>query len=225
MAQPPRPDIREKLFRISTKPRALHARAGVILPETPAPIPVERLFSRPQSRRILELGAGWGEFCARWCQQHPTDEYLAFELKGDRVRRLLRKLERAGIERVKILPINFNWFLEEILPRAAFDLIIINFPDPWPKKKHWKHRLIDADFPGRMLPLLRPGGRIHAATDYGPYARRILRAFRDSPHFRSVFQDPDYRRQAPADFPATRFEEIHRARGLRSYYQCWEAQD
>ncbi len=215
--------VRERLFQITTRPRPLHGRTGIVVPRTPEPIPAEQLFTRPESRHILELGAGWGEFCAAWTLAHPEDEYVAFEIKGDRIRRLLRHLERGGIARVKIIPINFSWFLEEILPPRSFDLIIINFPDPWPKKRHWKHRLIDAGFPDRMLSILRPGGGIYVATDYGPYARKILRAFRDCARYQAVYPWPGYRRERPADFPTTRFEQIHLAGGLRPYYQLWES--
>ena len=225
VALPPPPEIQTRLFQIATRPRPIHRETGVLVPEALSPIPGSRLFTTEDRRRVLELGAGWGEFCASWCQQHPEDEYVAFEIKGDRIRRLLGHLRRAEIPGVTIIPINFNWFLEAILPTRAFDLIIINFPDPWPKKKHWKHRLIDADFPERMLSLLRPGGRIYAATDHGPYARRILQSFRRHPGYRPVYDWPHYVRLRPDGFPGTRFESMHLAQGLRPYYQFWEARD
>ncbi len=161
-------------------------------------------------QRILELGAGWGEFLEWWLEHNVEDDYIAFELKPERIRRALRRVSGLpGPPRwLRIVPVNFNWFLEELLPAASFDWIIVNFPDPWPKRRHWKHRLVRPGFCEKMAALLRPDGVIHLATDYGPYARRMLRLFRDSPAFVSEFLDPDYRRQRPADVASTRFESL-----------------
>ena len=218
------PVLREKLFEIARKPRAFHRHPLVILPRALEPIPSEALF--PSSGpRILELGAGWGEFCLKWLENHPEHNYVAFEIKGDRILNLLRRSDRLGIRNLRIIPVNFNWFLESILPPEAFDSVIINFPDPWPKKRHWKHRLIQEDFPARIRSLLRRQGTVRAATDYGPYARKILRTFRNSPLFEPLYPWPHYVRTRPPELPETRFERRHARAGLRSYYQGWKLSD
>ncbi len=171
--------------------------------------------------RILELGSGWGEFCAEWMKLHPDHQYLALEIKADRIKNLVKKLEQQGTENVRILPVNFNWFLTELFSPASFDLIIVNFPDPWPKKRHWKHRLVQPGFPEKTARLLKPEGRIYLATDYGPYARKMISVFRNSPIFKNEYDWPHYVRSRPEGFPSTKFETIHTSMGKRPYYMSW----
>ncbi|MEQ9363003.1 MAG: tRNA (guanine-N7)-methyltransferase [Leptospirales bacterium] len=226
-----------RLFQIATRPRPIHSQPEVVLPvHRDRPIPEEVLFRSVSNgandtetpadgrRRILELGSGWGEFLAAWLAEHPDDDYTAFEIKSDRIRRTLKYLHKlpAPHPHLRVVPVNFTWFLEGILPPRSFDWIIINFPDPWPKRRHWKHRLVRPGFPERMAPLLRPGGQIHLATDYGPYARKMIQLFRRSAHFEAVFPAPEYLRRRPADVPLTRFEQITGAgEGRVPYFSRW----
>jgi tRNA (guanine-N7-)-methyltransferase len=171
--------------------------------------------------RILELGSGWGEFCTEWMLKNPEHEYIALEIKADRIKNLSGKLRHFGIQNARILPVNFNWFLSELFTPNSFDLIVINFPDPWPKKRHWKHRLIQSEFPEKISKLLRPSGKVYIATDYGPYARKIISVFRKNPIFTNEYPWPDYLRKRPDGFPKTKFENIHLALKKRPYYTCW----
>ena len=214
-------DLTNKLFRIAVRPHRLHEDPRVVLPEAIQPVAFESVFREKDSFKVLELGTGWGEFALEWLAAHPEHEYLAMEVKYDRVFTMLKKAGRAGIANLKVIPINFNWFLESILPRDVFDLIIINFPDPWPKRRHWKHRLVQTGLPERLAPLLRKSGSIFLATDYGPYARRMLRVFRDSSLFEPIYDFPHYLRRRPDEHPGTRFEEMTMAQGRTPYYQKW----
>lgn len=213
-----------RLFEIATRERPIHSQPEILLPEFhDQAIDAEKLFrtTSPQKlppgnpdppptarRRILELGSGWGEFLVAWLAANPDDDYTAFEIKSDRIRKTLKRVRKLENVHLRMIPVNFSWFLEDILPSASFDWIIINFPDPWPKRRHWKHRLVQPGFPERMSELLRPGGQIHLATDYGPYARKMIRIFRQSDRFESVFPSPEYVRKRPLDVPLTRFEQI-----------------
>lgn len=213
--------IKEKLFRIVQRPARYKTHPAVLVPQKLSPYAIGDLFRSEASFHVLELGSGWGEFALAWLADHPDHEYLALEVKGDRVHRTLRGMDRARLDRLRILPVNFSWFLEELLPPKAFDLIVVNFPDPWPKRRHWKHRLVQKGFPERMAALLREGGCIHLATDYSPYARRMLRIMRDSPLFAPVFPPPGYLRDRPPGYPPTRFEEMQREQGYRPWFQQW----
>ncbi len=225
----PSSTVRERLLSLTLRPRRIHGDPRVLVPGSLRPFSTAELFAppdegsgEPEGRRILELGSGWGEFALGWLQAHPGDRYLAIEAKSDRVGRALRGADRLGVRGLRFLVLNFSWFLEEFLPPFAFDLIIINFPDPWPKRRHWKHRLIRGGFPARAENLLRPGGVVHIATDYGPYARRILSIFRRAPQFEAIYDFPNYVRTRPPGFPPTRFETIHLAEGRTPYYQGWQ---
>ena len=216
--------LREKLFSIATRKRKIQNHSAVLLPTSLAPIPTQLLFRTDKPRRrVLELGCGWGEFLYGWLQRHPQDDYIAFEVKADRIRKSLSYLQRLNASvHLRILPINFNWFLEELLPSQSFDLVIINFPDPWPKKRHWKHRLIQANFTKRLSKLIRTEAKIYIATDYSPYARRILHVFRQSKTFRSIHPWPHYLRKHDETMPYTRFEMLHLTNKKSPYYFCWQ---
>ena len=214
--------LKEKLFRLATKYRNKNTHPQIRLPDSISPIDANTLFSGNGSeKRILELGAGWGEFCVEWMKSHPDHSYVAFEIKWDRIKQIIKQTEIFQLAQLRIVPINFNWFLEEILPQRAFDRVIINFPDPWPKKRHWKHRLVNSHFPDRIKKILRENGTVFLATDYGPYARKILSTFRNRDDFEPVYPWPHYSRFAPADHPKTRFETIHLNDGRSPYYQEW----
>ena len=109
------------------------------------------------ARRVLELGSGWGEWLCQWLQIYPKDMYLAFETNFRRIRRTLRQLSKQKTGKLEILPtsplanlriapLNYQWFLQQIVGAQQFDMIFILFPDPWPKRKHHKNRFIQGDF-------------------------------------------------------------------------------
>ncbi len=214
--------LQKKLIHIATSHRKIHNNSEIVVPDGLERLSATALFNREDSNHVLELGAGWGEFCADQVMNHPDQEYVAFEIKPERIKSLIRSLRKIQCDRVKIIPINFNWFLEEILPENAFDTIFINFPDPWPKRRHWKHRLVQNGFIERIKPLLRPDATIHLATDYGPYARKMLSLFRKRNDFSPVYTWPNYIRSTPDGFIKTRFEEMHEAENKRSYYMGWK---
>ncbi len=195
---------------------------GLLVPTSLCPMEETALFSAARSCHVLELGAGWGEFAVQWSVSHPDHEYTAFEINWDRIRKLLNNIDKLKLTNLKIIPMNFVWFMDEILPAHSFDLVIVNFPDPWPKRRHRKHRLIDNSFPGRMKKILRPGGEISIATDYGPYARKILSIFRKAGAFSSVYRNPDYIRKTPDGYPPTKFETIFLNQKRTPYYQRWK---
>ncbi|MDH5655384.1 MAG: tRNA (guanine-N(7)-)-methyltransferase [Spirochaetia bacterium] len=216
-----RETITEKLFRIAAVKRGYKLHKSIVVPEKLTPLTKDLLISRPEGFTVLELGAGSGEFAAEWVKKHPEHNYIAFEIKGHRIKSLLGEIDRFGLNSIKIIPVNFKWFLNEILPGHFADLVIINFPDPWPKKRHWKHRLIDQEFPIKISEIVKEGGIVHIATDYGPYARKVLSVFRNSEMFIPEYDFPHYKRTKPDDFPSTRFEKIHENDGKKSYYQQW----
>lgn len=169
------------------------------------------LQGHPQGTPVLELGAGSGEFLASYAAEHSGDIYAAFEIKWDRIRMILKHIERRGLKNVRIVPVDFTWLLESMLPAYFFGKVIVLFPDPWPKKRHWKHRLVQPGFPDRIKKLMKPGAQIILATDYTPYARRMLAAFR-RPDFTPVLEYPHFTRQNILGI-STRFETMMQENG------------
>ena len=215
-------ELNQKLLRIATHPRKLHAESEIVLPDKFGCIHKKQLFRSGKRRRILELGSGSGEFLVQWLQTYPKDDYIAIEIKSKRIRKTLDYIHKANMKvQLRILPINFNWFLTDTLPSSSFDIVIINFPDPWPKSRHWKHRIVQPSFDRRISSLLRKRARIYLSTDYGPYARKILGLFRRSPYFCSLYPWPHYSWERPQVLPSSRFEKIHQQEGRSCYYFCW----
>jgi len=219
------PPVTSHLFQIATRRRKCHENPAVIIPAGEGKPIQKELLITGKNRSVLELGAGSGEFALQWMSENRDDSYVAFEIKPERIYKILKQIDKRHIENLKVVPINFNWFLPEILPAETFDIVIINFPDPWPKKRHRKHRLVNDAFPERLRPLLSPGAVVHLATDYGPYARQMLRVFRRSPLFEPVFPFPNYLRKRPDGWPETKFEQLHISEGKRPYYQRWKLVD
>ncbi len=217
-------ELEKKLFSIVQKPAKYKLHQNVIVPSSLSPIPLEQLFDSMNTFHVLELGCGWGEFALEWLKMHPQHEYIAFEIKGDRIKKLLKKIDKNNIKNLKIIPVNFQWFFIEILPRNSFDLIIINFPDPWPKRRHWKHRLIQKSFLKKVYYLLRNKGFIYIATDYGPYARKIIKLFRESKLYLPVIPWPNYLRKRLSFFPESKFERIT-SKTTKPYYTLWKKID
>ncbi len=217
---------KKKLFEIARAPRKIHSFPEILLPKSlDEPLRENELFSNVHSYKILELGCGWGEFMIEWLKKNPKHEYIAFEIENRRIRFALQNFIKEKVSsqaHLKIIPINFSWFLTEILPKHCFDEMIINFPDPWPKRRHWKHRLIQNEFfLEQTYELLKEKGRISINTDFGPYARKILKLFRNSKNFTALYPWPNYIRTHPPELPYTTFEKIHLSNHLRPYYQTW----
>ncbi len=156
----------------------------------------------------VELGSGDGSFIAEYARLHPERNFLGVERLLGRLRKIGRKGLRAGLTNLRSLRLEASYVLEWMIPPASLSGIHVYFPDPWPKRRHWKRRLINAEFAGLAMNALRPGGRLHLRTDNTPYFEQMTEVFRDHPAF---LVD-----QAPAELLAvtTDFEREFNARGI-----------
>lgn len=175
----------------------------------------ENLFPKEFETYFLELGSGWGEVAISMALKRPNTGFVLMEKKFDRIRHTMRAIERNKLENVKILCVNFNWFLEDVFEENVFSEILLNFPDPWPKKRHHKKRTMNPKFLHSLETLLPIGGKFSFATDYGPYARKAIRLFRDS----SSFQPEQFElRLERSEIPVSHFERKKREEGKRIYF-------
>ena len=173
------------------------------------------LFPRPQPLEV-ELGCGDGSFLLRHAGEHPEKNFLAIERLAGRLRKVDRKGRRAGLTNLRGLQIESAYFLRYLLPPGAAAALHLYFPDPWPKRKHWKNRLVDEAFPALVRQALAPGGAVFLRTDDAPYFEQMQRVFAASREFRTI--------ETPASLAAvpTDFERAFNARGiptLRAAYQ------
>lgn len=133
---------------------------------------------------VLEIGSGMGDATARMALGCPEMDVLAVEVHSAGIGNLLRLVEQAGLTNVRVADGDAVTLLREMLGSRSLTEVRIFFPDPWPKSRHAKRRLVTRGFADLLATRLRPGGRIHVATDVEPYARMARRVFHDHPRYR-----------------------------------------
>jgi len=162
----------------------------------------------------LELGSGWGEVAIELATQNPKTGYILMEKKISRIKTTLKQIHQRKIQNIRIIPADFSHFLADIFIPNQLNEIILNFPDPWPKKKHRKNRTLNQNFPNILNYLLQNQGVFHFASDYGPYARAAIRIFRND----SRFSFKDKFSLSRVNFPPSRFEMERKTVVPRLYY-------
>jgi len=172
------------------------------------------LFPRGQPLEV-ELGSGDGSFLVNYARLHPERNFLGVERLLGRLRKLDRKGRRAGLENLRGLRIESAYLLEYLLPRRSAAALHIYFPDPWPKRKHRKNRLINDRFTQLALQVLAPGGIVFLRTDDLDYFTQMTAVFAANPAFQKV--------ETPAELSAvvTDFERNFNARGIKTLYAAY----
>jgi tRNA (guanine-N7-)-methyltransferase len=135
---------------------------------------------------ILEIGFGNGEATWRMAQASPEENFLGVEVHKPGVGRLLLKIEEHGLDNVRIACEDAVALLRDRVPDASLAGVRIYFPDPWPKKRHHKRRIVQAPFVGLLARKLAPGGILHLATDWAPYAEHMLEVMQGSADFENL---------------------------------------
>ena len=165
---------------------------------------LDKLFGRT-AERAAEIGFGNGEALAELARRHPDTDFLGFEVHRPGIGRLLLAIEEHGLENIRIVDHDAAEVLESRLGDRSLDRAMIWFPDPWPKKRHHKRRLIQPPFLTLLARRLRAGGTLHLATDWAHYAEQMNEMLRASPYFELVNDACEWAR------PQTKFER----RGLK----------
>lgn len=165
---------------------------------------------------VLDIGPGNGDVTLALAERHPENDYLAVEVYAPGVGNLLRRAERAGIGNLRIVRRDVVVVLEYNVSDETLDAALLFFPDPWPKRRHHKRRLIQAGFLERLARLLQRNGRIFIATDWEDYARHILECLREVTGLVNLAGDGGFAPR-PRWRPVTRFEQAARRDGRRIY--------
>ena len=130
---------------------------------------------------VLEIGSGMGETTAHIAEANPETDYVAVEVHGPGVGSLLKKIEAAGLQNLRLIRHDAVQVLEKMIADGSLAGIHLFFPDPWPKKRHHKRRLVQPAFTALAARKLAPGGYIHAATDVPDYAEQMDTVFSAEP--------------------------------------------
>ena len=141
-----------------------------------------KVFGR-DAPRVLDIGFGDGEGLFSLAVNHPSIDYLGVEVHEPGIGHLLLLLERSGITNLKIIQRDVMEVLGQMLPMTSFEVVNLFFPDPWPKKRHHKRRLVQANFVEAIAGILKPGGLLHIATDWTDYTEHIEKLFLETEKF------------------------------------------
>ena len=167
---------------------------------------------------IMEIGFGMGEATAHIAKVRPQDNFLCCEVHEAGVGALLKRIGENALHNIRILRHDAVEVIDHMLPESSLDGVHIFFPDPWHKTKHNKRRLIQAGLVKKLARRLKPGGYLHCATDWQPYAEQMLEVIGAEPLMRNTArtdhgfaEQPDYR-------PLTKFE----SRGLKLGHGVWD---
>ena len=155
----------------------------------------------PRSEKvIMEIGFGMGEATALIAKNHPNNGYIAVDVHPPGIGKLLARIVENDLTNLKIIEDDVHVVLQHMIVDESLDGIHLYFPDPWPKKKHNKRRIVNEGFLQLIHPKIKKGGFIHIATDWVPYAMSIQEVFAASTLFiGGVIDKPEWR-------PVTRFE-------------------
>jgi tRNA (guanine-N7-)-methyltransferase len=149
---------------------------------------------------IMEIGFGMGEATAIIAKNHPNNGYIAVDVHPPGIGKLLARIVENELTNLKVIEDDVHVVLQHMIPDESLDGIHLYFPDPWPKKKHNKRRIVNEGFLSLIHPKIKKGGFIHIATDWVPYAESINEVFVASTLFTGgVIDKPEWR-------PVTRFE-------------------
>lgn len=178
------------------------------------PLDLAACFGR-QAPCVLEIGFGMGEALAQSAAAQPGTDFLGVEVHTPGVGSLLKAITAAELGNVRVIQHDAVEVVRDMLPVASLSGVRIFFPDPWPKKRHHKRRLIQAEFVHLLATRLAPGGTLHCATDWADYAQQMLTVLSAEPGLRNCARDFAPR---PDERPRTRFE----SRGERLGHGVWD---
>lgn len=176
--------------------------ARYLVPEDGSVLDFPTLYGRV-APVVLEIGCGMGETTVQIAHENPDTDYLGIEVHSPGVGSLLLRAESAGLDNLRVLQHDAVEVVRERIAPATLSGVHIYFPDPWPKKRHHKRRLIQPAFVALLATRLRPGGYVHLATDWEEYAQQMLAVLSADP---SLVNQAAGFAPRPAWRPLTKFE-------------------
>jgi len=202
--------------RISNAQRRAHSELLPLygVPFSPAPLDLVELFGRA-APKTLEIGFGMGETTAEIAQQHPERDYLGVEVHTPGVGSLLARIAELQLANVRVIQHDAVEVIEKMIAPASLDGVHLFFPDPWPKKRHHKRRLIQAPFVSLLTSRMKPGAVLHTCTDWEDYAAQMLQVLTAEPTLQNTASGYATR---PETRPQTKFER----RGIGLGHGVWD---
>ena len=166
---------------------------------------------------VLEIGFGRADLLLELAQAHPERGYLGVEVSRKRALKAARRVTQRGLQNVRLVHATAEFLLERVIPAGSISECWINFPDPWPKRRHHKRRLFQPPIVALLARSLVRGARLHVATDHAGYAAWIHRALRPAPELCNMNRPAPWSRERP-ERGETRYEADWLAEGRAIAY-------
>jgi tRNA (guanine-N7-)-methyltransferase len=190
----------------------------VAVPYAPARLDATAAFGRA-APLVLEIGFGMGETTAAIAQARPDVNFLGVEVFAAGIGALCKRIDELGLENIRIVQHDAVEVVRDMLAPDSLAGVHIYFPDPWPKARHHKRRLIRPPFVASLTSRIEPGGYLHAATDWQHYAEQMLAVLSAEPHLANLHEGfAPAPRNPLAERPTTKFH----ARGARLGHGVWD---
>jgi tRNA (guanine-N7-)-methyltransferase len=184
------------------------------IPFSPGPVDLDAAFGR-RAPRVLEIGIGNGDTLVELATALPATDFIGAEVHPPGIGHCLLAIEARGLTNVRVVAHDAVELLEHMITQASLDEVLLYFPDPWPKKRHHKRRIVQPAFVALVADRLKPGGLFRLATDWEPYAAWMLEILNASPAFANAAADGGCIERPVRG--ATRFERRGRRLGHRVF--------
>ena len=165
----------------------------------------------------LEIGFGMGSFLIEMAAQEPRSNFIGMDFYHKGIRKLMTRKKKLQLDNIRVAYGDVRIKIPLLFKDGELETVYINFPDPWPKKKHTKRRLIKPDFVKLIGQKLAPGGRIYLATDFEVYAMEMLEYFNSEPLFQNQGPGSGFL-ETREDLPKTKYEKNFINAGHKIYY-------
>ena len=177
----------------------------------------KNLFQREEACTILEIGFGMGDSLLQQALLYPENNYLGIEVHRPGIALLLTQIEKFKLNNLKVIYADATEILARSIPKHSLDRVQIFFPDPWPKTRHHKRRLIQAKFIELLREKLKLNGKLHLATDWQDYAQHMLKVMENAPQWQNTAEKNQFTPRPPTR-PMTKFEK----RGQQLGHDIWD---
>ena len=166
---------------------------------------------------VLEIGCGIGDFVAQTARNHPEWNFIALDFYNKGCLKTTRRIDQAGLPNVRVVRDEARSFLERCIEQGSLRRVIINCPDPWPKQRHRKRRLVNPSFVTWLSGYLQPGGELHFATDFDDYGLDVAGFMPSLNGFENLLHPDPYRHHLEG-YPLSKYMRKFMAEGKQIYF-------
>ena len=165
----------------------------------------------------LEIGSGDGSFLIEMAKNKADWNFIGIEIKGTRIKKAVKRAEMEKVKNVKFLQMDARIAVEEVFKPNLLSIVYINFPDPWPKDRHKKHRIINNLFLTRLSKIMKYKASLEIVSDHKDYIDQILSVFNEIGYFKNLLS-PDSHTSSVSNRPLTKYESEYNKQGRVIYY-------